>query len=531
MNKLKANLPLLIILSGVIFSLYLLSQVADDIYFSGDGGLKALLAKQLGSGNLRFDLNLQVPPWVQNTWNSGLYPFEPPFSYKINNLYYITFPFTFPLVTAPFYAIFGYRGFYIIPLISTWIIWFNFYRFCQAFNLDKFIISIGLITLIFASPLTMYSSMYWEHTLAVCLAFSGLVIIFSNRENDFTNKQAILSGILIGLSVWFRPEFLALVAILIMLVIVSYLLKLDLITIIKDKKIIFLASLILTILCFFALNKMIYNHPLGAHAFQVVENFSLQERLLKSFKFFNELKDSLLKHFPIIYFAVGISVISIFQINLRLKIAIAQILLISALFLLIVPILIPSDGGKQWGSRFLLILIPLFNVIAISGLEKTWKIKQFGIRYISTGILAMLFVVGFNLNIIEGTETAYQKGKNENIEVLDFLRKDSNKIVAVANQYVGQSFEATFKQKIFFLTKQPDDVSKLGLALDEQGYKKFLYICPFYDKCFSSPNIPNKLEVAAKPKNLIIQLKKIKENKRYRIEEATIIQKPEKTNS
>lgn len=40
MNKLKANLPLLIILSGVIFSLYLLSQVADDIYFSGDGGLK-----------------------------------------------------------------------------------------------------------------------------------------------------------------------------------------------------------------------------------------------------------------------------------------------------------------------------------------------------------------------------------------------------------------------------------------------------------------------------------------------------------
>ncbi|MEA5578516.1 hypothetical protein [Anabaena sp. UHCC 0451] len=98
MNKLKAKLPLLIILSGVIFSLYVLSQVA---------------------------------------------------------FYYITFPFTFPLITAPFYAILGYKGFYIIPLISTWVIWFNFYRLCQDFKFDSLIISIGLMTLIFASPLTM----------------------------------------------------------------------------------------------------------------------------------------------------------------------------------------------------------------------------------------------------------------------------------------------------------------------------------------------------------------------------------------
>jgi hypothetical protein len=522
MNKLKATAPLFIILSGVIFSLYLRSQVPDDIYFSSDGGLKALLAKQLSSGNLRFDLNLQVPPWVHNIWDSGLYPFEPPFSYKISNLYYITFPFTFPLVTAPFYAIFGYRGFYIIPLISAWIIWVSSYRLCQSFKLDNFMISLGLITLIFASPLTMYSGMYWEHTLAVALAFSGLVMIFSDRENQFTNKAAILSGMLIGLSVWFRPEFLALVAILIILITASFIMKFDLITIIKNKRTIFLASLILTILSFFILNKIIYNHPLGAHAFQVVENFSLSERLLKSCKFFHELKNNLLKHFPIIYFGLAICFISIFKTNLRLKTASKQILLISFLFLLIVPILIPSDGGKQWGSRFLLIIIPLVNVIAISGLEKTWRIQQFGIRYISTGILAVLFILGFNLNIIEGTETSYQKDKKENIELLDFLRKDSNKIVAVANQYVGQSFEATFKQKIFFLTKKPEDISKLALALNEQGYKTFLYVCPFYDKCFSSPTIPEQVKLVRKEKRLTIQLRKIKENKRYRIEEATI---------
>lgn len=522
MDKLKASLPLLIILSGVLFSLYLLSQVADDIYFSGDGGLKALLAQQLSSGNLRFDLNLEVPQWVQNTWNSGLYPFEAPFSYKINNLYYITFPFTFPLVSAPFYAMFGYRGFYIIPLIATWVIWFNFSRLGQILNLDKLIISAGLIILIFASPLTMYSAMYWEHTLAVCLAFSGLVIIFAQRENEFSNQAAILSGILIGLSVWFRPEFLALIAILVMFVIATYLIKWDIITIFKNKKIIFTASLVLTVFCFFALNQLIYNHPLGAHAFQVVENFSLQERLLKSVKFFNILKDNLLKYFPITYFAVGISIISIFRINLRFKPAIIQILLISVLFLLIVPILIPSDGGKQWSPRFLLFLIPLINIIAIANLENLWKIKLFGFKYLSISILTMLLIWGFNLNIITGTETVYQKGKKDNIEVLNFLNQDSHKFVAVANQFVGQSFPSTFNQKIFFLTKQTEDVSKLSLALHQQGYNKFLYVCPVYDQCFSSPKIPNQIEVEAKSQKLTIQLQKIKENKRYRIEEVTI---------
>jgi hypothetical protein len=523
MNKLKANLPLLIILSGVIFSLYLLSQVPDDLYFSGDGGLKALLAQQLASGNLRFDLNLQVPQWVETIWNSGLYPFEPPFSYKINNLYYITFPFTFPLVTAPFYALFGYRGFYIIPLISTWVIWFNFNRLCQAFNFPKLITSIGLIILIFASPLTLYSAMYWEHTLAVGLAFSGLVIIFAQQENKLPITSAIISGILIGLSVWFRPEFLALVAILIMLVFASYIIANDYITLIRDRKIIFITSLVVTILCFFTCNKIIYNHPLGAHAFQVVEDFSLVARLLKSWKFLQELKDNILEHFPIIYFAIAISIASIFRINLRLKPVIVQILLISGLFFLIVPILIPSDGGKQWGPRFLLILIPMFTIIAISNLDKIWKIKRLGLRYIISGGLAFLFVLGFNINMFAGTETVYQKGKAENIEVRDFLRQSNHKFVAVANQYVAQSFETTFKEKIFFLTKPTDQVSKLGLALYEQGKDKFLYICPVYDKCFYDSKLPNQLELSTNNQKLTLQIKKIKENKRYIIEEATII--------
>lgn len=65
-----------------------------------------------------------------------------------------------------------------------------------------------------------------------------------------------------------------------------------------------------------------------------------------------------------------------------------------------------------------------------------------------------------------------KNAKEKIFKLLIFCVKYSNKIVAVANQYVGQSFEATFKNKIFFLTKKPEYVSKLALVLNEQGYKK-----------------------------------------------------------
>ncbi|TAE56827.1 MAG: hypothetical protein EAZ87_17510 [Nostocales cyanobacterium] len=524
MNKLQTSLPFLVILSGIVFSLYLLLLVPDHLYFSGDGGLKALLAEQIANGQLRFDLNLQVPEWVQNIWNSGLYPFEPPFSYKIKGLYYITFPFTFPLATAPFYAIFGYRGFYIIPLVSTWIIWFNFHRLCLALKLNYIISAVGLIILIFSSPLTMYSAMYWEHTLAVCLAFSGIVTLVYHQENYLNKNSLIFAGILIALSAWFRPEFLALIAILTTLVTASYIIKFDFINLVKYNKTVFLISLILTILGFFACNKLIYDHPLGAHAFQVVENFSLQERLLKSYKFFTILKNELLKYFPVLYFGLAIVITAIFRANLRLKSEIIQIVLVSGLYMLFVPILIPSDGGKQWGPRFLLFLIPLITIIAISNLDKIWKIKRFGIRYIVIGVLTVFLPLGFNINTIQGLETVYQKDKPENLEVLNFLNQETTKFIAVANQYVGQSFPSTFTDKIYFLTKEAKDVSQLGLALHQQGEQKFIYICPVYDACFSRNPLPDRIEVTDNQEKLIIQLQPIQENRRFKIQSATIIQ-------
>ncbi|UKO97471.1 LA_3751/LA_3752 family putative glycosyltransferase [Nostoc sp. UHCC 0870] len=525
----RINLPLLVILLGVCFSLYLLSLVSDEVYFSGDGGLKALLAKQFSSGNLRFDLDLQVPSWIHSLWDNGLYPFEPPFSYKIDNRYYITFPFTFPLLTAPFYRVLGFKGFYVVPLVSTWIIWLIFYRLCQFFKLGIFMTSLALATLIFSSPLTMYSAMYWEHTLAVCLAFSGLAIIFSKGEHKFSRQDAVFSGILIGLSVWFRPEFLALAVILFVFVVISYKINLGELSLIKNNRIIFILAISITILCFFLTNKVIYNHHLGIHALQVVEEFSPRTRLAKSENIFSSMWGKFFYCFPLGYFVFVFIGFSVFSDSIKLTATMRKLLLISSLFICLAPLLLPSDGGKQWGARFLLILIPLLTLLTVLAFQATLNIKKLGFKYISSTIFVALFVIGFHINTYLGTNYSYTGNNTETIKILNFLQKDSNRMIAVAHQYVSQTFESTFNEKSFFLTKTTNDIRKLSLALDEQGYQKFIYICPAYDSCFSSPKIPDVLEVSTNQSPLRIQFAEIKKYQKYIVREATIIKQRNRT--
>ncbi|NER37178.1 MAG: hypothetical protein F6J93_24965 [Oscillatoria sp. SIO1A7] len=517
--KSQANrLPLALIVAGVLFSLCLFFQITGEVYFSGDGGIKALLAKQFASGNLSFDLQLPAAPWVQELWNNGLYPFEPPFSYKQGDAYYITYSFTFPLVTAPFYALFGWRGLYIIPLAATWILWGGFYWVCQHLKLGAVLTSLALATLIFASPVSIYSATYWEHTLALCLAFNGLAILLVRGSQGFSNREAALSGILIGLSVWFRPEFLCLVAILLGLAAASYAVNLGYLNLISTRKNLFVVSLVIAILGFFALNLIIYNHPLGIHSIQVVEKFSLRSKLYEASKLLPQLKASLLNYFPILYFTFVCIGLSIFTEKIKLNSLTRQLVLIALVFTYMVPLLVPSDGGKQWGPRFLLIVVPLICLVAIAALQSTWKVKRLGLRYVSLALFTIFFVQGVHVN----TYSALVKfSKQGFLSVLNLVREYPNQVVAVPHQYVGQSLAATFGEKVFFLTKDSDNLIELGKKLQRQGYKNFMYICPIYDNCFKSDNMPT-LQFNLDDKYFQIEFSEISRMERYIFYEGSV---------
>jgi hypothetical protein len=562
--KLKyISFPGIIILFGVLFSLYLQWYIAEGVFFSGDGGLKALLAQQFAAGYLRFDLIAPDISWIEHLWHQGLYPYEPPFVYNLTDKYFVTFPYTFPLVTAPFLAWFGERGMYIIPLVSTWIIWLNFYWVGRKIKLGSLSFTLGLFSLIFASYLTFYSAIYWEHTLAVALGFAGLSLyIIGNYPHKRTNTIAIFSGVLIGLSVWFRPEFLCLVGLLSGMMIFAawnWFIKeiADKIFQIKEfkllaaKKEIFIASMMITVAGFFLINQLIYGHFLGIHGIQAVEKIPFSDRVTGIGLNFIQMSTALSEYLPVIFFPVFcglvITAIDFFQSknkrhkivaigvfifysllytvflnndfyfgNLAIKLFALKWLpliiifyllrdskikfnsgllfvvsLASILFILGVAILVPVGtaglipGGKQWGVRFLLILVPIISfliAIACNNL-KTWR--QYSLLIILIGLLA----IGFHKNTIQALNTLENNLKNT-LPAVEFIKQDNNKIIAVSQQFVAQALEpAVAQQKTFFKVEDKEQLIQLSHALVENNYSTFLYICYPHQVC-QIPKIP-----------------------------------------
>ena len=571
--KLKnISLPLIIILMGILFSVYLQGQVPEGIYFSGDAGLKALLAQQLARGDFRFDL---IPPseaWIRNLWQNGLYPYEEPYVYNVAGKYYITFPYTFSLITAPFYALLGYRGLYVIPLLSLWIIWWDLYITCYSFKFNKSITSLALALVIFTSYLTFYSATYWEHTLSVALSFSGITLLLLNRHKpDLPITVAVGSGFLLGFAVWFRPEFICIVALIFALIIAASIAKLKIFTslnqilfleqidFISRKKEIFLASTFLTIGAFFLTNKLIYNHALGIHAIQVVEkSSSLLDRLLAAWSTLQGMSLTLLVYLPIIYFpllylivylvqkiqsaepsklvvisyslVLGLIIISclaiagdlasfknlvkqlvlplisviislfVFKdIKLKFNLQLTLTYIACLLFLIGVSILVPVGtsgliaGGKQWGVRFLLMLVPIVCLAIAKEVDIVCQQNKSIAKYWIYILLAFLSILGIHKNIIQGT-AFLQKNTLNTISAVHFFRQDNNQNLAISHQFVGQALEAAVdRNKIFFKVENEPDLIKLSKTLIQQQQAKFTYIC--------YPNRPCNLP-KAKPSNL-----------------------------
>ena len=564
----KDKLSWFIIGAGVLFSLYLLGQVPEGVYFSGDGGLKALLAQQLGEGNIRIDL---IPPdaqWVRQLWQDGLYPYEEPFVYYLNDRYYITFPYTFSLITAPFYSLLGERGLYIIPLVSTWLIWILFNIYLRSLKLNHWSQSLSIFLVIFTSNLTLYSGMYWEHTLAVLLCFIGMIILLKPKSSVTVNG-AILSGVFVGLSAWIRSEFLAMVATLTFLVGLLAIIKifsdnnvlksnhdsislteklnLDKLIFLGDKPLIFIVSMYATVGTFFISNKLIYGHFLGIHALQIVEEFSLTRRLTEAWESFLEIIVTFFEFFPVACFSLlylllflvtksfqnkvpriilivlmifslltsiywvnthGLAEIKVFiktwwflillstvwlflsrkeAINIDQRMALTYV--IGLLFTIGVALLVDSGsdeiavGGKQWGQRYLLILLPFFTIIVIEQLNFFQKQSQSLLKYFTIFLFSIFVIVGFHKNMYQGS-LFFQRTHQGVSSAIELLKNHPSPIVVVSYQYAAQILEPPLKEdKLFFLVKNMENLNKLNQQLLLNNQDNFVYVCYPYRKC------------------------------------------------
>ncbi|MDJ0659028.1 MAG: dolichol-phosphate mannosyltransferase [Crocosphaera sp.] len=601
----RYGLSWFIIGAGVVFSLFLLGQVPNGVYFSGDGGLKALLAQQLSEGSLRIDL---IPPdaeWVRQLWKDGLYPYEEPFVYYLNDRYYITFPYPFSLITAPFYALLGERGLYIVPLVSTWLIWISFNIYCRFLKLSQFQQCLSVFLLVFTSNLTLYSGMYWEHTLAVLFCLIGMIILLIPRES-VTLKEAILSGFFVGLSAWIRSEFLAMIATLTFLVGVMIIvrllsdfksetdvnlakkLKLDQFLYLGDKGWIFIITMYANVGLFFITNKLIYGHSLGIHALQIVEEFSIIRRLTEAWESFLEIIVTFFEYFPIACFSLlylllflviksfqekipriifialiifslitsvywvnthGLAEIKLFIktygilvvlsavwliISRKEEITVSQrmalVYMIGLLFTAGVALLVDSGsdeiavGGKQWGQRYLLILLPFFSIMIVKQLKFFLDNSKSIIKYYTIFLFSIFLIIGVYKNMYLGT-VFFQKTHRGVAPAIEFLADNSRQVVVVSHQYAAQILESPLKKdKLFFRVDQPDNLIKLSQTLLKNNQSDFIYVCYPFRKC-EIPKSPSETFTLEDNSNSFfqVQFNPVGEKGKYTMYEAKVV--------
>ena len=468
--------PWAVMLAGAVLSLALVLDIPDEVFFSGDGGLKALLAKQFAAGRWEGDLRLPAEPWVRDLWDKGAYPFAPPFVYQLEGRHYAAFPITFPLATAPFYAWFGYRGLYVLPLAGLWLTWLQFHALARRFNLTAGEATLSMATLVLASPLTLYGAMYWEHTLAVALAFGGIAATLHSTGAQRAVSRHLFGGALLGLSVWLRPECLCVAAAVVAACFVFSR---------RDGSLrpwgAFTAATAVMVAAFVLLNSLLYGNPLGVHALQVTEGFDLAGHVVQAATFCLRLNAQLLVYLPVVVFILLVILLPAFSRPGRLTPTVSYLLTVLVLASVAIPLIVPHTGGRSWGPRFLLCSVPVAALAAGLLLHECRQEAPRWKGFAALVIFAAALLGGAILNTGWGTRKLHHNYATRVLPALNFLRNSDHDVVVISHQWVAQELQALFGQKHFLRVDEPADVAPLAGALGRQGYDGFVFLWARYD--------------------------------------------------
>ena len=475
-----AWLPWAVMAAGAVFTLYLQGMVRDGVFFSGDAGIKLLMIKQFLAGNLRGFLDLPAQGWVRELWSQGLYPFEPPFIHLHEGHYFVAFPLVFPLLNTPLFALLGYRGLYLIPLVAGWLLWLRFYFVGRSLGLGSRGLALGLAGLVLASPLTLYTAMFWGHTLAVLVAFTGMSLALFPKEGTLGLRAALLAGLVTGLGVWFRAETVCLGgATALTIAALSEPGR-------KFKPAAFytlgfgggVILLWLAVSPLFGKYTLGYGHPLGHQAVISGMGLDLQaltDLLAKGWEAFVRLHRNLFGYFPLAGAAAVLLAGSALFRRMGWGRPLRGLVIVYGLFVLTAaPILEPP--GKQWGPRYMFLTLPLICLAAALVWQRISDKSGTLVRIGAALILAGALVLGGNLNLKQGAAALERDYAGRVLPSLEFIKGRKEKVVAVSDQHIAQELAAAFQGRTWFHTREPGELVLLARALYGRGVSSCLFL-------------------------------------------------------
>jgi hypothetical protein len=509
-----------LILAGVAYSLFLVSTIPGPVFANGDLGVKFLLTRQFETDPCRLELRLPAEPWVEHAWDAGLYPLVFPFVVERDGGRVALFSFVFSWLSAPFHRALGYRGLYVLPLVSLWVIWYLVLKGCRSLGCRPGATAGGLFAAVLASPLACYGAVFWEHTPAVALALGGAVPLLTRAR--LGKGQAFSTGLALGLAPLLRDEML-LLSVVVGAVLAHARLRGRPNHLVSTSGVA-LAGLGLATFAAAATNVLAFGTPLGIHA-AAVADLEWTGGAARGVVAALGLFQAFLVYFPCVL-AAPLAIHALRrgprdETKRRALLTVA----IGLAFLLLVPPAVRIDGGMQWGPRYLLAAMPLLAIGGAKAFDR--GVSQAGATRRVSGLL-VLGLLGWGAAVNAGGIAPWLIANYaRRMTAYEAVAAAPQRIIAVSHQYVTQQLAALTEARRFFLTPRPLEQRQLVRALRQHHVKRFLYVCDqFYPCVVTGPSVgPHTFYVRGDQRRplYVLRLRTIAD--RYALYDGTVVRR------
>ena len=116
-------------------------------------------------------------------------------------------PELFPLVSAPFIALFGLRGAYILPALGLLLALASTAWLALLLDRRRSAVAV-LLTAFLGTPLLFYGLEFWEHAVAAGVASLALALFVQSASASAGSGRFFGAGVLFGVAALLRPEAL-----------------------------------------------------------------------------------------------------------------------------------------------------------------------------------------------------------------------------------------------------------------------------------------------------------------------------------
>lgn len=452
---------------GVALVLWIVLQVPGEVFNSGDGGVKALQARQAARGDFGIALELPAAQWVRDLWVRGHYPFERPFVYATPAGHVPQYPFLFPWMSALPYRALGFRGFFVLPTLALFALWWAFSAVTRRAGVPEKWRAVALAALVFASPLTLYGAMFYEHTLAVLLLFPACALAALPERTPSTGRL-VLVGMLAGVAPWLRSESWCLLAALGLLALLHA---------IREREwrwAALPAAALLTAGADLVTNHVLYGSWFGPHGEQVLGAMSLRQQLVRGA---HHLASSLqqMAVFAPLPIALVVAIAAILVSRRRLPAGVVALAGLIIFDLVTVPFVLPVAVGLHWGPRYLLVLMPLLSLLLALLLPVIAALPAVA-RLVTGGALAVAFVFGAWKNNVEGPRGLVDNYRHRVWPALAELQAAPDPVIVVNDQYCSTDLAALLPDKSLLLAHGAEELGDLAAELARRGQARFLFV-------------------------------------------------------